>query len=349
MEEIGNGAFGTVYRLDALPGCTNWPQGKPVACKRMAHDPKDEEQCKMVRRECALLKHLSVHPGLRRVVPQLYSTKVTPSMTHIYMEYFPMSVAQFYDQHNKRMWRDMPVNVRKATFTSLAAQIIGAFHCFHESGLLHRDLKLPNMLLDPATGRLVIADWGLARHFAHAEQNRPYWYYTVPYRCLEVLLGGIYGKEADVYSVGVVIFELFAWGFAPWHYTDRSFTDIGQCFVVAMAIGGTVAPRDWITLDTPAVGGKRKQSMEARPPSWKPRSFSDYMQAEETHPRARERIPHVVKAYKHMPLSLKALLDNIITAASKRYTMAQVKNSAFATDAQGPLMPLHVAHPVPGA
>ena len=75
--------------------------------------------------------------------------------------------------------------------------------------ILHRDLKSANLLIDTAMSTIKVADFGLARTreiHAAITQGRGTYQWMSP----EVLLGGNYGVEADVFSFGVIMWECFA-------------------------------------------------------------------------------------------------------------------------------------------
>lgn len=86
----------------------------------------------------------------------------------------------------------------------------GLQHC-HERGILHRDIKGSNLLIDK-NGVLKIADFGLANYYApknkHPLTNRVV---TLWYRAPELLLGARdYGVGIDLWSAGCLLAEMFA-------------------------------------------------------------------------------------------------------------------------------------------
>ena len=86
----------------------------------------------------------------------------------------------------------------------------GLDHC-HSRGVLHRDIKGSNLLLDNS-GVLKIADFGLATFF-HPDQNQPLTsrVVTLWYRPPELLLGATeYGIGVDLWSTGCILAELLA-------------------------------------------------------------------------------------------------------------------------------------------
>ena len=90
----------------------------------------------------------------------------------------------------------------------------GLEHC-HNRGVLHRDIKGSNLLLDNA-GLLKIADFGLASTFdPNHKQPMTSRVVTLWYRAPELLLGTTdYGVGVDLWSAGVVLFILLG-GYPP--------------------------------------------------------------------------------------------------------------------------------------
>ena len=86
----------------------------------------------------------------------------------------------------------------------------GLEHC-HSRGVLHRDIKGSNLLLDD-NGILKIADFGLATLFNPSkEQPLTSRVVTLWYRPPELLLGtNVYGTGVDLWSAGCILGELLA-------------------------------------------------------------------------------------------------------------------------------------------
>lgn len=88
--------------------------------------------------------------------------------------------------------------------------LCGLQHC-HSRGILHRDIKGANILVD-SKGNLKIGDFGLA-NFYEPDQKQPLTsrVVTLWYRAPELLLGATeYGPAIDLWSVGCILAELFA-------------------------------------------------------------------------------------------------------------------------------------------
>jgi TolB-like protein/Tfp pilus assembly protein PilF len=94
-------------------------------------------------------------------------------------------------------------------------QLADALEHAHQHGIVHRDLKSSNVVVD-TTGRPVVLDFGLARHFAHGTGQPVDSTETVEYGLAgtlshmapEVLLGGAADSRSDIWSLGVLLYEL---------------------------------------------------------------------------------------------------------------------------------------------
>lgn len=84
----------------------------------------------------------------------------------------------------------------------------GVAHC-HSYGVMHRDLKPQNLLVDKEKGILKIADLGLGRAFTVPLKSYTHEIVTLWYRAPEVLLGAThYSTPIDIWSVGCIFAEL---------------------------------------------------------------------------------------------------------------------------------------------
>jgi eukaryotic-like serine/threonine-protein kinase len=94
------------------------------------------------------------------------------------------------------------------------APVLSALHAAHTAGIVHRDVKPENVLVGD-DGRVKVADFGLARALTNASTaTRGLLLGTVNYISPEQALGEVATPRSDVYSAGVMLYELLT-GFPP--------------------------------------------------------------------------------------------------------------------------------------
>merc|ERR1711934_1015869 len=90
----------------------------------------------------------------------------------------------------------------------LLLQLMKAVAYLHDNWIMHRDLKLSNLLLNNA-GELKLCDFGLAREYGHPLSRYTGKVVTLWYRPPELLLGvHTYGTAVDMWGVGCIFGEL---------------------------------------------------------------------------------------------------------------------------------------------
>ncbi|KAL5549036.1 hypothetical protein UlMin_004267 [Ulmus minor] len=201
---IGEGMFAKVkLALDS----TN---GQYVAVKILDKNMVKETNLKFqVQREIRTMKLLN-HPNIVRIHEVLGSkTKI-----YIVMEY--VSGGQLSDKMSYAK------KLGEAEARKLFQQLIDAVDCCHNNGVYHRDLKPENLLLD-SKGNLKVSDFGLSAlrkpgDILSTSCGSPC--YVAP----ELLVcKGYDGAAADVWSCGVILFELLA-GYLP--FDDRNLMNL---------------------------------------------------------------------------------------------------------------------------
>lgn len=112
----------------------------------------------------------------------------------------------------------------EADASCLTGQIVSAVSYLHSKGVVHRDLKPENLLYagnkpDGSVGDIKLADFGLSKLFQQ-DNSLQTACGTPGYVAPEVLSGKGYGKEVDLWSVGVIMYILLC-GFPPF-YDDNT-------------------------------------------------------------------------------------------------------------------------------
>ncbi|GAA3049441.1 hypothetical protein GCM10020000_32490 [Streptomyces olivoverticillatus] len=110
---------------------------------------------------------------------------------------------------------DGPVPVREAARIGLA--MLGALGAAHACGVLHRDIKPPNVLLEAGSGRVVLTDFGIAQVSGATTITEAGAFVGSPeYTAPERMSGGPAGPESDLWSLGVLLCTSLS-GASPFH------------------------------------------------------------------------------------------------------------------------------------
>jgi eukaryotic-like serine/threonine-protein kinase len=205
QELIGTGAMGRVYRAkDILLG------GVPVAVKFLALSIQNEkmrlqERFEREAKTCALLGQRSIH--IVRVMDYGLDENNTPFYVMEYLQ--GQSLSQIIRQHNLSLPR----------FLSMVRQISLGLQYAHDGipvdgtiyPIIHRDIKPSNMLViqDPSFGELVkILDFGIAKLLQANSDQTKFYLGTLAYSSPEQMEGKELDNRSDIYSLGVMMFEM---------------------------------------------------------------------------------------------------------------------------------------------
>ncbi|XP_045770774.1 serine/threonine-protein kinase par-1-like [Maniola jurtina] len=165
-----------------------------VAIKIIDKSRLDEDNLKKTFREIAIMKRLR-HPHIVR----LYQVMESSHTLYLVTEYAPNG--EIFD-HLVSAGR-MP----EAEAARAFAQMVAAVGYCHASGVVHRDLKAENLLLDKNMN-IKLADFGFSNEYT-AGSPLSTWCGSPPYAAPELFEGRQYdGPKADIWSLGVVLYVL---------------------------------------------------------------------------------------------------------------------------------------------
>lgn len=187
---IGQGGMGAVYK------CLDLALGETVALKFLlgpfASDPKMIErflfEIKTVRR----IQHNAVVAS--------YDLGEWQGLRYIIMQFVDgRSLAEIIEQR-----RRLPLE----EVIPLVSQVISGLKAAHDQGIVHRDLKTDNILVD-TSGRAYILDFGIARRVDSSRLTTTGEVLGSPlYIAPEQAQGHDVDRRADIYSLGVILFEI---------------------------------------------------------------------------------------------------------------------------------------------
>jgi len=227
---VGKGAYGLVCAAeDALAAKTHSPTavyqepsgeqpeaaaaGEPtgmVAVKKIIDPFQDRTDCKRLLREIRLLRSLR-HPNilhLRDVMPP--TSLCAEKWSDVYL------VTRLFDTNLHRViYSGQPLSDAHVQY--ILWQAFRALRYMHAAGVVHRDVKPTNILLNRDC-ELALADLGLARHIGEADsdidansRNGQLTKYVVTrwYRAPELLVqNSTYGPAVDMWSIGCILAEV---------------------------------------------------------------------------------------------------------------------------------------------
>ncbi|KAJ6293057.1 hypothetical protein OIU78_025102 [Salix suchowensis] len=192
--QIGQGTYSNVYRARDLD------QKKIVALKKVRFDNLEPESVRFMAREIHILRRLD-HPNVIKL-EGLVTSRMSCSL-YLVFEYMEHDLAGLAAHPGLKF--------TEAQVKCYMQQLLrGLDHC-HSHGVLHRDIKGSNLLIDN-NGILKIADFGLASFYDPARvQTLTSRVVTLWYRPPELLLGAThYGMAVDLWSTGCILAELYA-------------------------------------------------------------------------------------------------------------------------------------------
>jgi serine/threonine-protein kinase PpkA len=191
LSRIGRGGQAQVFLAERMS------DGRPLVLKVLDRALRDDEAFfKRFVREYRLIASIQ-----NEFVARIYDQGFTGEDPYIAMEYLPGGTLAV-KMHEGLSSRDA---------LRIAAQIAKALDAIHVLGIVHRDLKPQNVMFR-GDGQAVLVDFGLAREFAkESDITRVGQVLATPrYMSPEQCLGRPADPRSDLYSLGVILYEMLA-------------------------------------------------------------------------------------------------------------------------------------------
>jgi eukaryotic-like serine/threonine-protein kinase len=204
IQKIGKGAFGTVVLVEDTV-----VEERLILKFLNPNVASDEEMMKRFVHELRYSRRIT-HKNVIRIYDFLYVS----GGYAISMEYFPSHTLGTEIQNEK------PMNPKKAV--RYAMDICFGMMNAHQQGIIHRDLKPANILINEA-GLLKIVDFGVAAAAKSGDTQLTKTGYVIgspKYMAPEQILGKKVDERADIYSLGVIMYEMLS-GSPPYTRGDH--------------------------------------------------------------------------------------------------------------------------------
>jgi len=231
IEKLGEGGMGVVYKAD------DTKLDRSVALKFLpSHVASSSEDKARFLQEAKAVAALS-HPNICTI----HSVEEENGQAFIVMEYV-----------EGKTLKEMPHNIPLKQAIEIGIQIADGLAAAHEKGIVHRDIKPDNIMIRK-DGRVQIMDFGLAKLRGVSRLTREgSTVGTAGYMSPEQIQGHETDHRTDIFSLGVVLYELFA-GESPFkgvHETALTYEIVNTDPVPLLAVRPEVDPQlDAIVLE----------------------------------------------------------------------------------------------------
>src|SRR5712671_3220814 len=214
LEKIGAGGQGTVYKA------TDTKLGRSVVIKVLPQElTAKEANLKRFEREARLASSLD-HPNICTI----FDLDEVDGVHFIAMQYVE-------GRNVRQLVNGRPLDLKTALL--IAIQVADALAAAHARGIVHRDIKSGNVMVTPS-GQVKVLDFGLAKLLDEQEAATtgmhrteltevgvPYG--TATYAAPEQARGDRVDKRADIFSMGVLLYEMLT---GTWPFRGKTTIDV---------------------------------------------------------------------------------------------------------------------------
>ena len=195
QEQIGNGRMSSVYlALDSAAGNT------PVAIKVLNTDHADTIKQQLFKRETGALKRLT-HPNIVKMTRSSWSE--SRDVYYIVLDYHPYSLDRY-------LRGELKARISGFETFRVMREMAEALSYAHSQGIIHRDVKPSNILLDE-NGRPMLTDFGISkllRQLTVGDTLAGFW--SGGYASPEQQRNEPATASSDIYSLGAVFFHMLS-------------------------------------------------------------------------------------------------------------------------------------------
>ena len=216
VKTLGEGSFGKVILAEKID-LSNQGDSKEFAIKISKgfkkflknNEPENENEREERRKELNFveLRELYIMKKIKHdnVINLLdFNLSRNDGQLCILMEHLKTDLGKFFREN-----RDNPKVMNENFLKNISFQILSGLNYLHENNIIHRDIKLENILYDIKNKIAKIGDFGLSRQFYYDLSAQYTDVGTYPYKPPELLLGlNHYTSSLDIWSTGCILVEI---------------------------------------------------------------------------------------------------------------------------------------------
>lgn len=205
IRQISKGAFGSIYLVT-----------KDEKDYSMKIIKKKQNIYKQLQREIYINEFLSTHK--HKNIIDIYEVYETGDTVYIVMEYIDEKINHMYNNYKYPSIIDN--EVRKVNYIK---QVIEGVGFLHKHGIVHRDIKFENILIDKIEDFTIkIIDFGLSVFLCKGEQAKE-GCGTLIYSSPEIVLQVPYNYQVDLWSIGIISYVLNYNTFPITHFKEKEY------------------------------------------------------------------------------------------------------------------------------
>ncbi len=228
---MGKGCFGQVWKAEATEGIPGLDKKSVTVAVKMLRTEGAESATEKEKRdlkrdlkqdflhELSMMKMLDPNPNVVRLLG--CCTEKDPIF--IILEFVDGSTLQEFlrnsrSEHNYKNLHGESQTLTARDLTSFAFQIAKGMAYLSSKKIIHRDLAARNVLIDDSTNVCKVADFGFARHVMgnNIYERKSQGKLPIRWMAPESLYDNCYTTKSDVWSFGVLMWEIVALGSTPY-------------------------------------------------------------------------------------------------------------------------------------